>query len=588
MRWVAPAWAVCLLVAAATAAQTELPARQDELRARMARIEARLLELTALAEESGRRESVERALEVSRREFIVQNMQRVRDMLAEGRYGDAAALEREVVADLDRLAVLLEGEGAPERLAALRRAAEALDELLARQTEALERTRELAAQAGDAQARRLGEEQRQMAESAAALAAELRGEPAGQHVEAAAEAMRAAVAALAGQQMGRALAAQSDARSRLEAARAALERTLERMEAERRRRLRGELQQVLTDLLSDQRAVRTETDALADALGQAERLSRPERLRLARLAERQQGLSPYLRQARSLLEQIGPTAAWPEALAQLAALVEGAAGLVRDGRPGDAVPVQQAVEALVEGLLEVLRARERLPESEQPPPPARKDKEDRRRPMDVLEELRIIRALQSALNRASRALADRPARGEAVGPAAERLAARQGGIRSGLREAAGGLPGAGEVGELMSDSARMLRGQELGGALWKTQQGILGGLDSLIAAARQAVSAAAGAREGPARATQTGRQTGTPERPAEESRLPAGRWEGRAPLLPRESAAGWLPELPEAERRRIEDAFETGRLPGRYREHLRRYNRRLAGEEASLPLDAGQ
>ncbi|MFO8006673.1 MAG: hypothetical protein R6V05_02960 [Candidatus Brocadiia bacterium] len=582
MRCLLLTCALCLLAAATATAQMRLPERQEELRARMERIEGRLLELTALAQDAGRRQSVQRALEVSRREFLVQNMQRIRDMLAEGRYDEAAALQRDVMEDLERLAALLEGDDTTERLAALRRAAADLEELLERQSDALERTRRFATEAQDPQSyRRLSEEQQQMAQSAAALGTDLRDEAAGQHVASAAEAMRAAAAALAGQQAGQAMVAQSEARSRLEAARAALQRALQRLEAERRDRLRGQLKELLDELLREQRAVRTATDELAGAIAGTERLSRAQRLRLARLAERQRAVSPYVEQARSLLEQMGPTAAWPEAFSQLGALVDEAAGLVRDGRPAEAVPVQQAVEALVEGLLEVLRARERLAESEPPPPPTRRDEEDTRRPMDVPEELRVLRALQSALNRASEALAGRNAPREQVHSAAEGLADRQEGIRSGLGEVAGGLPGTEPVQRLMADSARMLRRQELGETLQGTQQRIIGRLDALIAAARQAAASRAGAQEGPAPAMQTGRQTGIPDRPAEESRLPAGRWEGTAPSLTGPPVGGWLPELPEAERRRIEDAFETGRLPARYREHLRQYNRRLAGEDAA-------
>ncbi len=67
-----------------------------------------------------------------------------------------------------------------------------------------------------------------------------------------------------------------------------------------------------------------------------------------------------------------------------------------------------------------------------------------------------------------------------------------------------------------------------------------------------------------------------PERPAQESMLPAAQDGQPPPGVADEAGGEWAPGLPEAERQVIADTFSAGRLPPHYRDLLRAYNRRLA------------
>lgn len=135
-----------------------------------------------------------------------------------------------------------------------------------------------------------------------------------------------------------------------------------------------------------------------------------------------------------------------------------------------------------------------------------------------------------------------------------------------------------------SERAALLIGQgETGGEVQRMQQDILDTLDAMIAAyqAEQAAAAgppgeqAQGETKGPAEVT------AAPRKPLAESLLPEGEWQrGRLPRAGAalESAEAWMPQLPEAERKAISDALDAGRLPRRYQELLRQYNKRLAEE----------
>jgi hypothetical protein len=148
--------------------------------------------------------------------------------------------------------------------------------------------------------------------------------------------------------------------------------------------------------------------------------------------------------------------------------------------------------------------------------------------------------------------------------------------------------GASPLGSLKAESGRaagLLAAGATDDEVRAVQRGVLEGLDALIAAleAQDAAAAAAAARAGQMPTPRPGSATGAPRKPAEESVAGGRRWAtGR---LGEEPAGGeaWLPGLPASERSKVADAFATGRLPARYRDALRDYNRRLAEEGGPAP-----
>jgi hypothetical protein len=138
----------------------------------------------------------------------------------------------------------------------------------------------------------------------------------------------------------------------------------------------------------------------------------------------------------------------------------------------------------------------------------------------------------------------------------------------------------------MTEAERLLGGGRLGAELESLQREILERMDALIQLYRPSEAAT---EQRKARSEVPGRRPGgmgtdRPVRPAEESMAGEGQWQW-AHVLPSEVPEGdWAPGLPPGERQRINDTFRTGRLPGRYRQLLRQYNRRLAGAAPAVEV----
>lgn len=147
-----------------------------------------------------------------------------------------------------------------------------------------------------------------------------------------------------------------------------------------------------------------------------------------------------------------------------------------------------------------------------------------------------------------------------------------------------GQAGAGPLDRLRSASEQaeaLMRQGDTGSKTQKMQQGIVDGFDALIAAlaTEEGVSVPIpGKRSAPAQLQQPGATTGPPQKPAEESILPSGEWRYGLLRQPGAATGAWMPQLPPTEQKVIADTFQTGRLPPRYEELLREYNKRLAEE----------
>ena len=134
-------------------------------------------------------------------------------------------------------------------------------------------------------------------------------------------------------------------------------------------------------------------------------------------------------------------------------------------------------------------------------------------------------------------------------------------------------------------AAALIRQGDTGARTQKVQQGIVDGLDGLIKALSSEAGAGVpipGRQSVPTKLQQPGATTGAAQKPAQESFLPSGEWRNGLLRQPGAVTEAWMPQLPPNEQKAIAATFQTGRLPPRYEELLREYNKRLA-EEGSAP-----
>jgi len=132
----------------------------------------------------------------------------------------------------------------------------------------------------------------------------------------------------------------------------------------------------------------------------------------------------------------------------------------------------------------------------------------------------------------------------------------------------------------------LIRQGDTGAKTQQVQQGIVDGLDTLIAALATGEGVSVpipGKQSVPAKLQQPGATTGPAHKPAPESILPSGEWRYGLLRQPGGGTEAWMPQLPPNEQKAISDAFQTGRLPLRYEELLRDYNKRLAEEGSAGP-----
>ena len=128
----------------------------------------------------------------------------------------------------------------------------------------------------------------------------------------------------------------------------------------------------------------------------------------------------------------------------------------------------------------------------------------------------------------------------------------------------------------MEKAQGLLKDGQTGDAVRALQGDVVTQLDALIALyAEKPTPAAQGKPEESAKPSSEGGEQ-APVKPAKESAVPPGDWrQGRLPEA-RQLPGGWAASLPPAEQKKIADTFSTGRLPARYAELLREYNKRLA------------
>ncbi len=130
-----------------------------------------------------------------------------------------------------------------------------------------------------------------------------------------------------------------------------------------------------------------------------------------------------------------------------------------------------------------------------------------------------------------------------------------------------------------AEAQRLIEQGDTGARTQQVQQGIVDELDALIKAmsAQEGMSVPLpGKKPAAAQPRLPSGATGPPRKPAAESVLPLGEWTYGRLAQPGQPGEAWLPQLPPAQQKAIADTFRAGRLPPRYEELLREYNKRLA------------
>lgn len=417
-----------------------LPLDQSRVRQRMGEVEQRLLEMAGPLEpqQPERAEQLRHAFKLSRDRLIVSRMARIGSLLGQERYAEAAWLQQEVLEDLDRLAGWLNAGQWAGELTRLREALSRLEALARRESDAVRRTRELSrlAAEGPSQAHAAAAENQRMIRSHADdLHVELRGGPGADHLAGSLGLMAQAERALRTGADADALAAQLEAGRHLVAAAAEVQRAISRLEAQRRAETRLRLREILRGMLEGQQAILAETKEVDRLVGHQPRPSRAQLLRIAALARREEGLLDAADEALALLEADGTSVALPAALKAVKADIAACAQLLQEGRTGALVQgLQEHVVAILAALIEALRTPEadrlrKLGER----PPTKKGKGGAEALVEVVEELKVMRAMQVSLNRQTARADD--LRGQSaeltdeVRAEIRRLAQRQGGIR---------------------------------------------------------------------------------------------------------------------------------------------------------------
>lgn len=133
----------------------------------------------------------------------------------------------------------------------------------------------------------------------------------------------------------------------------------------------------------------------------------------------------------------------------------------------------------------------------------------------------------------------------------------------------------------MEKAEALLRRGVTGRDVADVQWDVVRQLDALIAGLEEEGGSGDATQEGDREATATkpSGATGLPLKPAEESILSPGGWTPGVMRPTADAAEAWLPRLPAIEQQKVLDTFSAGRLPPRYRELLRQYNKRLAEDQ---------
>jgi hypothetical protein len=373
-------------------------AAQAQVAERMAQVEQRLLELSAMLrdQQPDRAQQMSRALALSRERFIVANMDRARQLVAQGRYDEASRLQQRILDDVAGVALALSAEPAEGEVSRLRDALARLEALLAAQADALARTRALPE--GDlSRLQAAVPAQTQVRTQTWQLYDESGGVPGADSLADAVAQMLAAEQALGGGLRAQALEAQLDALEKLGQARQELQQAAERLEAQLRAQQRASLRALVRSMLGEQQAIRAQTEALPAPVEPPVEVPRARQLQLTALAARERGLLAPLDEAGKLLEADGTTAVLPAVLGQVRADMTTCAGWLESGAASqEVIALEQDIEAALQGLLDALYVEPAEPSAlpQQAGQKARQARPPAPRLVAPVAELKLTRAMQ--------------------------------------------------------------------------------------------------------------------------------------------------------------------------------------------------
>ena len=189
------------------------------------------------------------------------------------------------------------------------------------------------------------------------------------------------------------------------------------------------------------------------------------------------------------------------------------------------------------------------------------------------QQLKVLRALQLGVNAQTARLDAGAVGADERRSQASRLAERQGDLVGVARSLE-----LDDVAAGMEKAQGLLKDGETGEPVRSVQAGVVAQLDALIASyEEQSQRSAPGQPQQAAKPSPKGGAE-TPTRAAQESAVPPGDWRHGRLAEAAQLPGGWAPGLPPSEQKKIADTFSTGRLPGRYAELLREYNKRLAAQ----------
>lgn len=262
-------------------------------------------------------------------------------------------------------------------------------------------------------------------------------EPApGQHnVEQARKHMDDAAEDLEGRQAGDATDDQDQAIQQLEQARRDLEEELQQLRREERQELLRDLEARFADMLARQVVVNTDTSAIT-ARG-ADDLARADKLRVAEMADQQQGLADDAATCVHILEEEGTTVVFPRIVGQLSEDMLTVAQRLAELRIGAITQsIQEEIAATLQDLIEAVRLMQDQDDQQQQQQEGSSDENTPLLPGSA--ELKLLRAAQVRVN--TRTVVLEEARLQALEPAdqlgksAEQTARRQGEVADIARE----------------------------------------------------------------------------------------------------------------------------------------------------------
>jgi len=423
-----------------TGSAEKLSVEQQRIADKFRHLENVLLRMAELSEATDphRAALLKKAVKQSGDQLIDTQFDRLAELLGKDRLGEAIDNQQNLDRDLHALLELLLSENRAKRIesekARIRKYLKRINDLIKRQKDVQGRT-----QAGN-NAKGLSGEQGQLAQKAGELAKDIKHpeqsqpqnpheNPARKRLEAARQRMREAEDKLKQAQQQRAVEKQEEAIRELELAKAELEEILRQLREEEIMRMLAMLEARFREMLQLQREVYDGTVQLDEASGG--QLSHNQEIEARRLSVKETQIVLACDKALLVLREDGTAVAFPEAVQQVRDDMQ---QVVYRLARAKVAKITQAIEedviAALEEMLEALKKAQKDQEkAKQPGRPRPPGQPQEPALIDVLAEVKMIRALQMRVNRRTdryaKLVEDEQARDPELLEALQRLAERE-------------------------------------------------------------------------------------------------------------------------------------------------------------------